>query len=55
MDLVVRLLGLQFTVYFGPEETVEAESAAHLGAADLSFGFGPDPLVEPYWTDDIDG
>ena len=52
MELVLRFLGLQFTVYLGPEEVAEADNAS-LGAADLSFGFGPDPVFPLLdWGDD---
>lgn len=56
MDFLIRALGLILTVHFGQEEAEEAADESYrLGTSDHSFGFGPDPLVEPYWTDDIDG
>jgi hypothetical protein len=53
MELSASVFGFQFTVYLGP--TPDAEAEYRLGTSDHSFGFAPDPLVEPYWTDDTDG
>jgi hypothetical protein len=54
MQLIFRFLGLILDVSFGQEATVVEVEAYRLGTSDNSFGFAPDPLVEPYWTDDTD-
>lgn len=53
MELIFRLLGMQFTVYIGPEEAAEPDDSVRLGTSDHSFGFAPDPVFpDLIWEDE---
>lgn len=54
MELIVRLLGVQFTVYLGPEDSeVAVDDSGRLGTSDHSFGFAADPVFpELDWGDE---
>lgn len=48
MELIVRILGLELSLFLGPvqyeEEEGEVSSLIHLTTSDNSFGFAPDPV-----------
>lgn len=53
MELVLRLLGAELTIYLGPEQSVEIEDSARLTTSDNSFGFAPDPVFpELIWDEE---